>query len=180
MHLFDDCCSFEDSYQQDRRGCLLVDASILTTSSLGLIEHLKADDIPTIVVSSHATFPMAVQAIRAGVADFLEMPIGPEELLSSVRRVLELSSDANKLSSFRKAAAARVSRLTNRQHQILDLIVAGHPSKNIAADLHISQRTVENHRASISSKTGSKSFAGLVHTALCAGCSLNANSDRRA
>ena len=73
-----------------------------------------------------------------------------------------------KLLAWHVGAANDIGNLTSRQRQIMELVVAGHPSKNIAADLHISQRTVENHRASIMKKTGSKSIPALARLALAA------------
>ena len=74
----------------------------------------------------------------------------------------------SKLTAWREDAAGHIAGLTPRQHQIMDLVLAGHPSKNIAADLGISQRTVENHRASIMKETGSKSLPALARLALAA------------
>jgi two-component system, chemotaxis family, CheB/CheR fusion protein len=178
IELFDDWSAFQASRRPGGRGCALVDAAMLETRGVDLIERLNADDFPTIAMSANAAIPMAVRAIRAGAVDFIEIPICREDLLASVRRALDHRKDAIDRSAFREMAAVRMSRLTGRQRQIMDLIVAGHPSKNIAADLHISQRTVENHRASIASKIGSQSFAGVIHTALCASCSLNARPER--
>jgi two-component system CheB/CheR fusion protein len=111
---------------------------------------------------------MAVQAMKAGAVDFIEKPVGPEELLASVKRALDQTRDTATLSARRDKAALSVASLTTRQRQILDLVLAGHPSKNIAADLGISQRTVDNHRAAIMKKTGSKSLPALIRTALAA------------
>ena len=86
---------------------------------------------------------MVVQAMKAGAVDYIEKPIGPEELFSSIRRALDQLRDADGLSGFRKKAADRIADLTPRQHQILKLVLEGHPSKNIAAYLGISQRTVD-------------------------------------
>jgi two-component system, chemotaxis family, CheB/CheR fusion protein len=98
--------------------------------------------------------------------DFIEKPVGGDELLASIDHALEQMRDSAKLSAWREAAAARLAGLTARQRQILDLVLAGQPSKNIAADLGISQRTVENHRNAIMRKTGSKSLPALVRLAL--------------
>jgi FixJ family two-component response regulator len=89
---------------------------------------------------------MAVQAMKAGAMDFIEKPVGHEGLLASVRPAVDQMRDSAKLSTWPETAAKRVASLTARQRQILDLVLAGHPSKNIAADLGISQRTVDNHR----------------------------------
>ena len=106
--------------------------------------------------------------MKAGALDFIEKPIGVLDLLASVDRALELSHDASKLDAWQADAAHLVSGLTPRQHEVMDLVLAGHPSKNIAVDLGISQRTVETHRASIMKKTGSKSVPALARMALAA------------
>jgi DNA-binding CsgD family transcriptional regulator len=90
------------------------------------------------------------------------------ELDRSKEELHSLQVDAANLSACRQTAALQVASLTLRQRQILDLVLAGHPSKNIAADLGISQRTVDNHRAAIMRKTGSKTLPALIRTALAA------------
>ena len=120
------------------------------------------------MITGNSDVPMAVRAMKAGVSDFIEKPISRDELLASVERALEQSRDSSKLSARREDAARHVAGLTPRQHQIMELVLAGHPSKNIAADLGISQRTVENHRASIMKKTGAKSVPALARLALAA------------
>jgi two-component system, chemotaxis family, CheB/CheR fusion protein len=111
---------------------------------------------------------MAVQAMKAGASDFIEKPVGARELLASVMRALDLARDTSKRTAHHEAAAQNVAGLTKRQHQIMDMVLAGHPSKNIAADLGISQRTVENHRAAIMAKTGATSLPALARLALAA------------
>ena len=112
---------------------------------------------------------MAVQAMKAGAVDFIEKPVCHDELLACVARALEQVESAAPTAASRAAAATRVASLTTRQREILDLVLAGHPSKIIATDLGISQRTVDNHRAAIMRKTGSKSLPALVRIALDAG-----------
>lgn len=90
------------------------------------------------------------------------------ELDRSREELQSLQSDTASVSACRRAAALQVASLTMRQRQILDLVLAGHPSKNIAADLGISQRTVDNHRAAIMKKTGSKTIPALIRTAIAA------------
>jgi two-component system CheB/CheR fusion protein len=125
--------------------------------------------LPAIMITGSSDVPMAVQAMKAGAMDFIEKPIGRGELLLCVERALEQSRDASKRSAWRDDAAKRVARLTRRQRQIMALVLDGHPTKNIAADLGISQRTVETHRAAIMKKTGTKSLPALARLALAAG-----------
>jgi two-component system CheB/CheR fusion protein len=130
--------------------------------------HDAGHRLPAIMITGNSDVRMAVQAMKAGASDFIEKPITRDELLASVERALEQSRDSGKLSAWREDAASHVAGLTPRQHQIMALVLAGHPSKNIAADLGISQRTVENHRATIMKKTGSKSVPALARLALAA------------
>ncbi len=92
---------------------------------------------------------------------------------NSNREASPNSGHADNLDAFRRASSQSISGLTARQKQVLDLLVVGRPSKNIASDLGISQRTVENHRAGIALKTHTKSLPALIHTAICGRCSLN-------
>ena len=170
VELFGDGLGFLEVFRRGREGCLLVDALMPGMSGIELIERLKSEghQLPAIVITGNGAVSMAVQAMKAGAVDFLEKPVRPEELLAGLKRALDQARDGGKLSASRDAAATQVASLTTRQRQILDLVLAGHPSKNIAADLGISQRTVDNHRAAIMKKTGSKSMPALIRTALAA------------
>jgi two-component system CheB/CheR fusion protein len=158
------------------RGCLLVDALMPGMSGIELLGQLKTSGIalPAIMMSANPEFHMAVQAMKAGALDFVEKPFKSELHFGAVAAALKQTEAVIGRSDYRKDAARRVSSLTKRQHEILDLVVAGHPTKNIAADLHISQRTVDNHRAAIARKTCSKSLPALIQTAVCANCSIHA------
>ncbi|QYE33496.1 response regulator (plasmid) [Polymorphobacter sp. PAMC 29334] len=169
----EDFASAEDfiaAYRPGREDCLLVDAYLPGMNGLDLLRTLgnAGHRIPSIMITGSGDVTMAVQAMKAGALDFIEKPVGTAELLVGVARALEQSRDAGKLFAWRRSAADHVGLLTSRQHQIMDLVLAGHPSKNIAADLEISQRTVENHRAAIMKKTGSKSVPELARLALSA------------
>ena len=170
VELFADGAAFLEAYHPGREGCLLVDALMPGMSGVGLIERLKAEghELPAIVITGSGAVSMAVQAMKAGAVDFIEKPVGHQDLLASVERALDQTQNTAISSASRETAATRVASLTTRQRQILDLVLAGHPSKNIAADLGISQRTVDNHRAAIMRKTGSKSLPALIRTALAA------------
>jgi two-component system, chemotaxis family, CheB/CheR fusion protein len=120
------------------------------------------------MITGNSDVSIAVQAMKAGASDFIEKPISRGELLACVDRALEQSRDSSKLTAWREDAATHMAGLTPRQRQVMEMVLAGHPSKNIAADLGISQRTVENHRASIMTKTGTKSLPALARLALAA------------
>jgi two-component system CheB/CheR fusion protein len=165
------CETFLEAYRPGREACLLIDAYLPGMSGLELLRRLSdaGHRLPAIMITGNSDVPMAVQAMKAGASDFIEKPIGRSDLLAIVERALERSRDTAKLSAWREDAANRVARLTPRQRQIMQLVLAGHPSKNIAADLGLSQRTVENHRAAIMEKTGTRSLPALARLALAAG-----------
>jgi two-component system CheB/CheR fusion protein len=162
--------AFLDAHDPAIEGCLLVDAYLPGISGIELLRRLHAagDPMPAIMITGASDVTIAVEAMKAGAVDFIEKPVGAFDLLASVDRALEQSHDASKLHAWRADAAHLVEGLTPRQHEIMDLVLAGLPSKNIAADLGISQRTVETHRASIMKKTGSKSVPALARMALAA------------
>src|ERR1700681_8369 len=114
------------------------------------------------MITGHGDVAMAVEAMKAGAADFIEKPVGYKELLDSVERALEQAGDSAKASAWKETATHSIACLTARQRQVMDLLLAGHPSKNIAADLGVSQRTVENHRAAVMKKTGSPTTSAAV------------------
>jgi two-component system CheB/CheR fusion protein len=165
-----DCETFLENYRPGREACLLIDASLPGMSGLELLRRLNDSGyrLPSIMIAGHGDIPLAVHAMKAGASDFIEKPISRDDLLASIERALEQSRDESKLFAWREEAATHVAELTPRQRQIMELVLAGYPSKNIAADLGISQRTVENHRASIMKKTGSKSLPALARLALAA------------
>jgi two-component system, chemotaxis family, CheB/CheR fusion protein len=162
--------AFLEAYHPGREGCLLVDARMPGMGGLQLLRRLKSEGtrLAAIMITGQGDVPMAVEAMQAGAADFIEKPIGRGELFASIERALESTGNSAKLSALREAAATRLAGLTARQRQIMELVLAGHPSKNIAADLRISQRTVENHRAAVMKKTGSHSLSALIRLVLAA------------
>jgi two-component system CheB/CheR fusion protein len=162
--------AFLAAYDPARPGCILVDAFLPGMSGVEMLQRLRADgcQMPAIMITGNSDVSIAVEAMKAGAVDFIEKPVSADDLLASVNLALENSRDVNKLIALRADAAHLVNSLTPRQHEIMDLVLAGHPTKNIAADLGISQRTVDTHRASIMKKTGSKSLPALARMALAA------------
>jgi two-component system CheB/CheR fusion protein len=120
------------------------------------------------MVTGHGDVSMAVAAMKAGAIDFIQKPVRHDELLGIVDRALELAHDSDALSALHELAATRIAGLTVRERQIMELVISGHPNKNIAADLGVSQRTVENHRASVMKKTRSKCLSDLIRLAIAA------------
>jgi two-component system CheB/CheR fusion protein len=148
----------------------LIDAYLPGMTGVELLRRLSdtGNQMPAIMITGNSDVQVAVQAMKAGASDFIEKPITGADLLARIDFVLEHARDAHKLIAWRESATAHLAHLTSRQRQIMEMVLAGHPSKNIAADLGISQRTVENHRASIMKKSGSKSLPALARLALAA------------
>jgi len=165
---FSSCEGFLDAYVPSGEACLVLDVHFPGMGGLELQRRLLGFNhvLPVVVVSGASAISEAVQSMTLGATDFIEKPVACDRLFESVRRALKTSHDANAAEVQRRTAMNRFARLTPRQHQIMDMVLAGHPSKNIAADLGINQRTVENHRASIMSKMGAKSLPALARLAM--------------
>jgi two-component system CheB/CheR fusion protein len=160
--------AFLAAFRPGRKGCLVVDGKLPAMDGLELLERLKTDghQLPAIMITAHGDPATAVRAMKAGAADFIEKPVSPDELLTSLERVIRQSENLQERSAWRAGQARRVAGLTDRQREIMELVVAGHANKEIAGRLGINQRTVESHRALIMKKTAAKSFADLVRLAL--------------
>ncbi|MEO9078354.1 MAG: chemotaxis protein CheB [Rhodanobacter sp.] len=167
---FASCEAFLDSYKPGQGACLLVDANLPGMKGVDLLRDLRdlGDKIPTIMITGSSEISVAVEVMKAGANDFIEKPFERADLLESISRALEHARDANKLVAWKHSAFDHIADLTPRQKQIMDLVLAGQPSKNIAVDLGISQRTVENHRAEIMKRTGSKSIPARARLAVAA------------
>jgi FixJ family two-component response regulator len=136
------------------KGCLPVDERVPGMTARELLDRLAANETSLPILMMPTGEGHALPAVRGLIS-------GPVQFIDRV-------GDLAKVSGMRDAAVSRVASLTVRQRQIMDLVLAGQPSKNIAADLKISQRTVDNHRAAIMKKTGSKSLAALIRLAIAA------------
>jgi two-component system CheB/CheR fusion protein len=162
--------AFLKEYRPGRHDCVLIDAYLPGIDGVALLRALReaGHELPAIIITGNSDVAMAVQALKAGAFDFLEKPVKPEEILASVRRALERSHSTDEVLAWKAAATSHLAKLTPRQRQIMRLVLEGRPSKNIAADLAISQRTVESHRASIMKKTGSASLPALARLVMAA------------
>lgn len=142
-------------------GCVVADVRMPGMTGIELQKELllRGIRLPVVIITAHADVPMAVAALKAGAVEFIEKPFRDEVLIAAVRDALAGDTP-------RKAvASARFASLTSREREILDLLVAGHSSKAIAAILGISPRTVDVHRAHIMDKAKVNTIADLVRLA---------------
>lgn len=152
-------------------GCVLTDVRMPGRTGLELVQELKARgvDLPVVVMTGHGDVPLAVEAMKAGVVDFIEKPFGDDVLLKAVRSALTRLKPDGGTEGERLSADARLSGLSPRERDVLGGVVAGKPNKVIAHELEISPRTVEIYRANLMSKTGARNIAELMRIALAAG-----------
>lgn len=149
---------------QDGPGCLVLDIRMPGMSGLELQRNLNDRHaiLPIIFITGHGDVPMAVEAMQAGAADFLQKPFLDQDLLDRIHRALERDLANRKLLLDRDRIIERLQRLTPREREVIDLLARGKANKVIAADLGVSQRTVEIHRARVMEKMGAASLAHLV------------------
>lgn len=165
---FESCEDFLAAYGGESHGCLLIDAYLPGMSGLDLLAEMgrRGHPLPSIMMTGSSDVQMAVSAMKMGASDFIEKPVSAASLVSCVRAALSRARNTEAEQQSREKAAQALKGLTRRQKQIMAMVLDGHPSKNIAADLGISQRTVENHRAAIMKKTGSRSLPQLARLVL--------------
>ena len=144
--------------------CVVTDVRMPGTSGVELTAKLKQRDaaVPVIVITGHADVPLAIQAMKAGAADFIEKPFDDETILSSIRKSLAEKTGDDQLQAERNEAIERIELLSAREREVVDGLVAGKANKVIAFDLEISPRTVEVYRANAMMKMQAKSLSDLV------------------
>lgn len=151
-------------------GCIVTDVRMPEMSGVELIARLKALGVtdPVIVITGHADVPMAIQAMKAGVADFIEKPFGDDTILAAIRSALARQSDRGQVQAERDQYLERTATLSAREREVLEGLIEGHPNKIIAFDLSISARTVEVYRANIMTKMQAGSLSELVRMVMIA------------
>jgi two-component system response regulator FixJ len=155
----------------DARGCIISDVRMPEMDGVQLIRALKERHclMPVIVITGHADVTVAVQAMKAGAAEFVQKPFESELILRLVRACLEENDDAVDASARRLRVVRRIESLTARERQVLDLIMEGASNKLIASSLDISPRTVEIYRANVMSKMRADSLSDLIRMTLSSG-----------
>ena len=151
-------------------GCIVTDVRMPGMSGLEMIRRLSGMGVrhPVIVMTGHADVPLAIEALRAGVRDFIEKPFDDETLLASIRSAL---ADRASVAGHERQDAQvreRLASLSTRERQVLDGLVAGQANKVIAYDLEISPRTVEVYRANVMTKMQARSLSELVRMTILA------------
>ena len=156
--------AFLDAGAETITGCILLDIRMPGMSGLELQKVLNARgvNLPIIFLTGNADVQMAVNAMKTGAFDFIEKPFNNDLLLDTIQKAVSVGLSADLSRAQKGAIDDLVSALTARERQVMDMVVDGQTNKHIAADLEISERTVENHRASVMSKMQADSLADLV------------------
>jgi two-component system, LuxR family, response regulator FixJ len=171
VRTYDSAASFLDAAPTIAAGCIITDVRMPGLSGIDLLRRLQEMQIglPVIVITGHGDVPLAVEAMKCGAIDFLEKPFDDDVLLTSVRSALNRSEESAAIESERADIRARIGALTQRERDVLEGLVAGHPNKIIAFKLEISPRTVEIYRANLMTKMKAGSLSELVRMSLVAG-----------
>ena len=160
--------AFLDDADLTRRCCVLLDIRMPGMTGAALHDELvhRGIRVPVIFITGHGDIPMAVEAIKKGAFDFIEKPFDDERLLSQVRAALECFDELAAEKEEAAAAATGLDGLSARQREVLERVLDGKPSRQIAEELAISVKTVEFHRARIMHKLGVRTAAELFRRCL--------------
>lgn len=149
-------------------GCLLLDVRMPGMNGLELQRELAGRDIrmPVIFITGHGDIPMAVQAVNAGALDFLEKPLDNDALLERVDQALERDRERREHEAVSAEIETRLGKLTPRERQVMEGILAGKLNKVIGYELEMSTRTVEVHRSRVLDKLGARNASEMVRRVL--------------
>ena len=169
--VFPDARAFLEAYREDRPGCLVVDLNMPGMSGLDLQQYLKDHGVrlPVIFLSGRADVPKAVKAVREGAIDFIEKPFDYKRVVELVEECISRDSQARAAHEKKRVYCERIALLTQREREVMALVVAGRMNREIAESLDISIKTVEAHRAKIMEKLEVNSLAELVQASIAAG-----------
>ena len=169
--VYDSAVAFLAALPAIKSGCVVTDVRMPEMSGIELLRKLKEMQVglPVIVITGHGDVPLAVEAMKAGAADFIEKPFDDEAILAAIRSALAAGQSGGKKSAERAEIDERLKSLSARERQVLEGLIAGHPNKIIAYNLSISPRTVEIYRANVMTKMKAPSLSDLVRMALIGG-----------
>lgn len=172
--------SFLDAYHDGLAGCLLLDIRMPEMSGLEVQQQLnaRASTLPILLITGHGDVPLAVRAMKAGAYDFLQKPFSDQDLLDRIHEALRRNQGSRDARELVHEMRGHHDRLTPREHEVMELVVAGHANKVIASRLGISQRTIEIHRAQVMEKMHAQSLAELVRTAVALERAQNSDAER--
>jgi RNA polymerase sigma factor (sigma-70 family) len=178
--LFADAASFLAGYSSDWRGCLLLDLRMPGMDGLTLQQRLNeiGCEMPVVVITGHGDVESARTAFRSRAVDFLEKPLDHKRLVGAIEEAFARQSAHAGLEAHDREIARLMSTLTPREREIMELVVAGRHNRDIAADLNISARTVEVHKARVMQKLQVASIPDLVRLSLRARGANLADSDQ--
>jgi FixJ family two-component response regulator len=161
---YSSAAEFLEAYDANRPGCLVLDVRMPGMSGLELQEKLEElhSTLPIIFLTAHGDVPMAVKAVKAGAVDFIQKPFRDQDLIDKIQHAIEEDARIRTKLADRQEILSRIESLTPREHEVMDMVVAGNANKVIAIDLGLSQRTVEIHRARVMRKMGADSVSQLV------------------
>jgi RNA polymerase sigma factor (sigma-70 family) len=168
VKVFSSAQEFLDAYRPDYPGCLILDVRLPGMSGIQLQQKMKGDGIhlPVIIISGHGDVPMAVKAMQQGAMVFLEKPFRDQELLDNIQEALVVDEQNRKRDAISSEVQSCVDSLTQREKEVMGLMVKGNPSKEIARHCGISVKTIEIHRARVMEKMKAASLPELVHMIL--------------
>lgn len=168
VEAFDSGIGFLERFRPEMSGCLVLDIRMPKMSGLEVQQRLRelGARLPVIFITGHGDIPMAVQAIKEGAADFIQKPFRDQDLLDRIHSALAEDSRLRSEDTQRSGLAAHYASLTEREREVMGMVVAGKANKVIALDLNLSQRTVEIHRARVMEKMEARSLADLVKMAI--------------
>lgn len=165
---FESAQVFLDAFDPDVPGCVITDIRMPGISGLELQRKLKEQKLhpPVIIITGHGDIPMAVDAMQEGALDFIEKPFNDQRLLDSVHRAIEKDAGQRGQATQIAEIRERMDTLTKRETQVMNLITQGKRNKTIADELHVSQSTVEAHRAKVMEKMQANTLSDLMRMVL--------------
>lgn len=161
---FDSAQTYLEKFDPSRAGCLILDVRMKGMSGLTLQEQLSQEALypPIIIITGHGDVQMAVRAVKAGASEFLEKPFNEQQLLDSIHVAIEKDAEQRGRASKLAEIQDKVDCLTEREKEVMELIVTGMQNKNIASELLISQSTVEAHRSKVMEKMEARTLSDLM------------------